>query len=124
MDALGKATEAIPPMKVASGPKNPWSDDELLQGLLAERKALLLTDRQAYRRKQRQIRARAAQLRNEHYQREATLLNAAKEAREIESAYVRAKNQVSILRKKPPGRKCPNLGAHFQNHFNSDHSTP
>ena len=36
-------------MESEASPRNPWSDDERLQALLAEHKRLLLSDRAAYR---------------------------------------------------------------------------
>ena len=121
--ALQKATDVLPREDASPAAKNPWANDEELLRLIDERKKLLLTDKSGYRRKQRQIRKRAAALRNEHFENEALLLNAAKEARQLEAAYVRAKEQVSVLRRKPPTKKCPNLAEHFRSHFNPDHSS-
>ena len=113
---LEEAAVKTLPSIIKSAEGKLWENDEELVKLRQSRdKVDRYTRPEEFKIASKSLRKRFDQLRNQHYKCEASKLEEAHEARNLEKLYRLSK--ASCTNKKPAQQVCPGLKDHFQSHF-------
>ena len=116
------AESALPPMASQKQHK-PWDSDEILICLLQCRRAATRNSTE-YKSITKDVRKRVRELKRAHAAEQASKINSAAEARQVERAFFFAKSSRILNRRVDASIKCPGLREHFSDHFNHSLNRP